>query len=137
MTSPKELLRAKVQGLHLLQTRQEQPVCGESRAAIKAYAKPIYRLPMAVFRDEKYLVPGADLSVKITRALEDSEFLIYLASPQAAQSEWVCTELEQWCRDEQRRQRLIIVLTDGKIQADQDTKRVDSGPDRRAPTIAG
>jgi hypothetical protein len=42
--------------------------------AIKAYAKPIYRPPMAVFRDEKYLVPGADLSVKITRALEDSEF---------------------------------------------------------------
>jgi hypothetical protein len=29
--------------------------------AIKAYAKPIWQPPAAIFRDEKYLRPGANL----------------------------------------------------------------------------
>lgn len=93
--------------------------------AIKAYAKPIWRPPMPVFRDEKYLRPGVNLPELIRRALRDSEYLIYLASPQAAQSKWVRDELEFWCSDDQRLERLIVVLTDGTIVANPDTKRVD------------
>lgn len=84
--------------------------------AIKRYAKPPWRRPIAVFRDEKYLQASANLSEEIKTALEASEFLIYLASPEAAASEWVVDELNQWCARPERIKRLIIVLTDGTIK---------------------
>ena len=93
--------------------------------AIKAYGKPIYRPPMAVFRDEKYLNPGIDLPKRIRDALDRSEFLIFLASPEAATSNWVEDEIEHWCVKKQRQQRIIIVLTDGKITTDLKTKKID------------
>lgn len=105
--------------------------------AMKAYAKPIYRRPMAMFRDDKYLRPGIDLPALIREALGQAEFLIYLASPEAAASNWVQAELEQWCADAARRQRLIIVLTDGRIVADAQTKRLDwTQTDALPPTLA-
>jgi WD40 repeat protein len=93
--------------------------------AIKAYAKPIWRPPTKIFRDEKYLKPGMNLPKLIQSALDDSEYLIYLASPAAAQSKWVEDELEFWCSDDARLQRLIVVLTDGVIVENPDTMRVD------------
>jgi TIR domain-containing protein len=93
--------------------------------SLKAYAKPLYRPPMAVFRDEKYLRPGSDLPSRIREALEGSDFLIYLASPEAAASPWVGAELAQWCAREERRERLIIVLTQGTIAVDAETQRID------------
>jgi hypothetical protein len=84
--------------------------------AIKAYAKPWLRPPIAIFRDEKYLRPGIDLPGMIERALAESRFLIYLASPKAAASRWVQRELMRWCADPERLERLIIVLTDGTLE---------------------
>ncbi len=92
--------------------------------AIKAYAKPIYRLPVAVFRDEKYLKPGLDLPTMIRSALDQSEYLIYLASPEAASSDWVRRELEQWCSDAMRCERLIVILTAGRIAVDARMQRL-------------
>lgn len=106
--------------------------------AVKAYAKPIWRPPMRVFRDEKYLRPGMDLPRLIRRALTASEYLIYLASPAAAQSAWVQDELEFWCQDDARFENLIVVLTDGRIVADPETKRVDwETTDALPRTLAG
>lgn len=106
--------------------------------AIKAYAKPIYRPPMAVFRDEKYLRPGVELPVLIRNALDESEYLIYLASPEAAGSDWVKDELGRWCESEERRRRLVIVLTDGNIGVDAETKRLDwERTDALPATLAG
>jgi WD40 repeat protein len=93
--------------------------------AIKAYAKPIWQPPMAIFRDEKYLKPGGDLPGMIREALNESEFLIYLASPAAAMSPWVADELHDWCADPTRRDRLIIVLTAGTIAVDDTSKTID------------
>ncbi len=93
--------------------------------AVKAYAKPVYRPPVSLFRDEKYLRAGIDLPAMIRNALNQSEYFIYLASPEAAASAWVQDELNYWCDDKDRCQRLIIVLTDGKIVADARTKRLD------------
>ncbi len=85
-------------------------------SALKRYAKPLLRPPMRVFRDEVNLRPGADLSSLIRRGLEQSEYLILLASPSAAQSRWVADELELWF-DELRRppDKLVIVLVEGRI----------------------
>lgn len=106
--------------------------------AVKAYAKPIWRPPIPIFRDEKYLQPGMDLPALIRRALDASEYLIYLASPEAARSAWVRDELESWCRDDARFERLIIVLTDGRIVTDPESKRVDwERTDALPHTLAG
>lgn len=93
--------------------------------SIKSYAKPMWQRPMDVFRDEKYLVPGKPLDELIREALRRSEYLIYLASPEAAGSEWVTDELRQWCLELDRRDRLIIVLTQGEIAYDPLTKAID------------
>ena len=71
--------------------------------AVKSYAKPIWRAPMRIFRDEKHLRPGTDLPALIVEALRDSEDLVYLASPDAAASEWVRSELNigAWISAEQ------------------------------------
>lgn len=76
--------------------------------ALKSYAKPLWRPPIAIFRDEKYMTPGLNLPQMIREALAQSEYLIYLASPEAAKSSWIKDELAQWCDDEDRRTRLII-----------------------------
>src|SRR5688572_5747825 len=93
--------------------------------AVKAYAKPLYRPPMAIFRDEKHLRAGGDLPELIRSALEASEFLVFLASPEAAASSWVRDELSYWCADAGRRRRLIVVLTHGTIATDPVTKGID------------
>jgi hypothetical protein len=92
--------------------------------AIKAYSKPVLRPPIAIFRDEKYLRPGVDLPSMIRHAIAESDYLIYLASPEAAISDWVKSELQQWCDDESRVERLIIVLTGGRISVDSETKEI-------------
>ncbi len=38
--------------------------------ALKAYAKPLWHSPIAIFRDEKYLRPGLDLPQMIQDALD-------------------------------------------------------------------
>ena len=88
--------------------------------ALKAYAKPWLERPPAIFRDEKYLKPGADLPGMIERALDHSEFLVYLASSEAAASPWVERELERWCADPERVERLIVVVTDGALATERD-----------------
>lgn len=93
--------------------------------AIKAYAKPLWQPPMAIFRDEKYLKPGLDLPQMIKDALDQSEFLIYLASPEAAASPWVQDELNHWCSQSARLEKLIIVLTRGAIEVEEPGKAID------------
>lgn len=92
--------------------------------ALKQYAKPLLKPPIKIFRDENYLVPGVDLPRLIRSALRDSEFLVLLASPEAAASEWVRDELRYWCGTLERTKNLIIVLLDGEI-ACTETKEVD------------
>lgn len=84
--------------------------------ALKTYAKPLLEPPLKIFRDENHLVPGIDLSALIQSALAESEFLILLASPEAAKSSWVRQELAYWCGDLRRSEKLIIVLLAGTME---------------------
>ena len=86
--------------------------------ALKRYGRPIWQIPPAIFRDEKILKAGESISEGISKALSSSEFLIYLASPEAAKSVWVLDELKQWCDNSERASRLIIVRTAGQILFD-------------------
>jgi WD40 repeat protein len=103
--------------------------------ALKAYAKPLLSRPIRIFRDEKHLVPGVDLPKLIVDALDASEFLILLASPEAAVSPWVRDEIDHWCRELKRTQNLIVVLTAGEIATDDKTKRIDWAHTNALPAV--
>lgn len=123
---------------HVTSTSFAEPI----EAALKAYAKPLLSRPIKIFRDEKHLAPGIDLPTLIKEALDASEFLILLASPEAAKSQWVHDELDHWCSVHGRSQNLIVVLLDGQIVVDQKTKRIDCAktdalpPSISAPSLA-
>ena len=77
--------------------------------ALRRYAKPIFRPPISIFRDEDQMSAGVDLKASIRNALEDSDYLIYIATREAAESLYVREELEIWCSELDRQNKLIIV----------------------------
>ena len=93
--------------------------------ALKTYAKPWLAPPFKVFRDEKHLRPGVDLPEMIRKALNESEFLILLASKEATESPWVADELLYWCKDLGRVDNLILVLVKDSIVVDATEKTID------------
>jgi WD40 repeat protein len=104
-------------------------------SALKRYAKPMFRLPPKIFRDEKHLVPGQNLPKLLADALAESQYLILLASPEAAQSVWVSDELRRWCGELGRAENLIIILTDGTIELAQEQRRLDWAKTTALPSV--
>ncbi len=70
-----------------------------------------------VFRDREELSSATDLSEKITVALEESESLVVICSPAAAQSHWVNEEIRQF-RDLGRENRVFCFIVDGDPQSE-------------------
>ena len=93
--------------------------------AIKRFGRSPFQRPLRIFRDEQYIVPGDDLGPTIDTALRSSEYLILLASPEAAASPWVRKELELWCGTLGRASRLLVVLTSGRIAVDENDATID------------
>ena len=92
---------------------------------LKKYSKAPLAEPRKIFRDEQHLQLGEDLSESIRKALESSDFLILLASPEAAKSNWVRDEIDIWCRELKNVENLIIVLTAGEIRLNSNGKNID------------
>ena len=85
--------------------------------AIRKYEKHLFKpCPIELFLDKHEMQVGEDLSSRIKEALRNSEYLIYLASKEAAESEWVEEEIRIWCEDLKRVNNLIIVFIDGEIE---------------------
>jgi WD40 repeat protein len=83
--------------------------------ALHRIAKPWYRIrTMRVFRDQTNLAASPGLWTSIEAALEQAEFFLYMASPQAAQSPWVQKEIAWWLSNRSP-QTFLILLTDGQI----------------------
>ena len=89
--------------------------------ALRRYAKPLFRPPMRVFRDEGQIAAGQSLKETIKSALEKSEYLVYIATREAADSPYVSEELDIWCRLLERQDRLIIVWQEGNLADDPDS----------------
>jgi TIR domain len=76
-----------------------RPQAERLESALKRFAKPLWRQPIAIFRNERILRPGDDLPGSLRTGLQESEFLIFLASKDAAASEWIKDELRIWCEE--------------------------------------
>ena len=95
------------------------------QSALHRFAKPWYRTrALRVFRDEASLSANPALWASIEAALAASDFLILLASPDAASSAWVGKEVDYWCRHRPLA-KLLIVLTDGDMVWDSDVNDFD------------
>lgn len=66
-----------------------------------------------VFRDQEELPIGSDLGDNITKALEESEYLIVICSPQTPKSYWVQTEIETFIKLHGR-EKILAVLVEGE-----------------------
>lgn len=87
-------------------------VAAAFQSALQRFAKPWYRMrAVRVFRDDTDL-RNEPLRPAVKAALDQSEFLVLLASPAAAQSEWIAEEVGYW-REYKKRGHLLIVLTEG------------------------
>ena len=69
-----------------------------------------------IFRDRDELSSGVDLSEHIKDALADSESLLVVCSPSAAQSRWVNEEIRHF-RSLGRERRIYCIIVDGDPQA--------------------
>jgi WD40 repeat protein len=84
------------------------------QSGLQRLAKPWYRVrALRVFRDESALSANPELWTSIQHALDESEWFVLLASPDAARSEWVNRELEYWFANKSV-DRLLPVVTDGR-----------------------
>lgn len=93
--------------------------------SLRTYATGVFSRPRDIFRDEDHLVPDSSLPELIQHTLENSGYLILLASPQAAKSPWVERELRVWCKDLGRTDRMVILLLDGSIEVDSSVPAID------------
>jgi WD40 repeat protein len=88
------------------------------QSSLQRFARPWYKLrAIRVFRDKTSLAVNAGLWPSIEKALEQSEYLIALASPAAAASPWVRREIDYWLAHRSP-QTLLIAVTEGTVTWD-------------------
>jgi hypothetical protein len=85
------------------------------QSAIRRIGKPWYRrAPFRIFLDNSSLSVNPALWEAIEKALEQSEYLLLLASQHSAQSEWVELELDWWL-SHRTADTILILVTEGEI----------------------
>jgi tetratricopeptide (TPR) repeat protein len=97
---------------------KDKPVAAALQSAIQKLGKPWYRRrALRVFRDDTSLSATPHLWSTIEQALAQSRFLILLASPEAAASQWVDREIAFWL-EAKRVDTLLVAVTDGTLAWD-------------------
>ena len=83
--------------------------------ALQKFAKPWYKKRnLEIFRDESSLSASPHLWDNITQALDQSAYLVLLASQESEQSKWVNREVEYWLAHKSI-DNILIALTDGHM----------------------
>lgn len=83
--------------------------------ALQKFAKPWYKKRnLEIFRDESSLSASPHLWESIKIALDQSEYLILLASPLSENSKWVNEEVNYWI-EHKSTDTILIALTDGEM----------------------
>ena len=113
----------------------DDAVAAAIERGLERLARPWNRLrAMSVFRDESELGAAADLTGSIKRALGEAGYLVLLASPESAASPWVDKEVDHWC-DEGGSSRLILVLTAGEFEWDDDAGAPTASSSAISPSV--
>lgn len=94
------------------------------------------RRAMEVFRDQTGLAVDPSLWQAILTALDASGWFVLLASPGAAQSQWVGKEIEH-CLRTKGPDRIAIVLTEGTLEWDENAGDFTAGSTAVHPLLRG
>jgi TIR domain/WD domain, G-beta repeat len=86
------------------------------QSGLQSFAKPWYKLrAIRVFRDEATLAMTPHLWSSIQRALEASEYLLLLASPESSRSAWAEREITYWLKYRSLDALFIIVTSSSPL----------------------
>jgi tetratricopeptide (TPR) repeat protein len=103
------------------------------QGVVQTLGKPWYRRrALRVFRDESSLSANPALWPSIEQALAESSHLILLACPEAADSKWVCREVEWW-RANRDPKAILLALTDGDLIWDAAARDFEDSPRSALP----
>ncbi len=92
----------------------ENPLAVALQSTVQRLANPWWqRRALDMFRDDTGLGVEPGLWPSITRALDDSEWLMLLASPGSAASIWVGREIEHWLSSRSA-DRILVVVAAGE-----------------------
>jgi WD40 repeat protein len=94
------------------------------------------RRAMEVFRDESNLAASPGLWPSIQKALDASRWLVLLASPQAARSDWVGEEITHWVSSKGT-DHLLVVVTDGSWIWDKGSGDLSLASTASSPALRG
>ena len=110
---------------------KDKPIAAALQRAVQTLGKPWYqRRALRVFRDDTSLSATPQLWPTIEQALGESRYLILLASPEAAASQWVNKEVAYWL-EHKSADTLLIAVTDGTLVWDNAIN--DFAPDEHTP----
>lgn len=100
--------------------KADERIAAALREGLHSFAKRWYELrALHVFLDRASLSAAPDLWSEVRGQLDDSRFLILLASPEAARSDWVGPrEVVHWLSVDGRSDRLILACTAGAVEWD-------------------
>jgi hypothetical protein len=88
--------------------------------ALQNFAKPWYkRRNLEIFRDETTMSASPHLWENIKQALDQSEYLILLASPISEKSTYIDREVEYWLKSKPV-DTILIAITEGQFEWDND-----------------
>jgi WD40 repeat protein len=114
----------------------DSPVAMRLQTELQRFAKPWNRRrSMRIFRDQASLSASPALWTSIANALDNSRFLVLLASPEAAASEWVSREVDRW-REHKGPETVLIALTAGDIVWDEERGDFDEARTNALPDSA-
>lgn len=107
------------------------------QTGLERFAKPWYRArALRVFRDNASLSASPGLWTSIEEALAASAWLVLMASPRAARSEWVNREVAWWL-EHKSAQRLLVVLTEGQFAWAEDAAEGNGASAALPPALRG
>ncbi len=114
---------------------KDKPIAAALQSVVQTLGKPWYRRrALRVFRDDTSLTATPHLWPSITQALDQSEYFILLASPEAARSRWVDQEVSHWLAHRSI-DTLLIGLTDGQLAWDERIGGFRPGSDLPLPPV--
>jgi hypothetical protein len=88
---------------------------------------------LRVYRDDTNLSASTDVTAEIYRAVDEARYFLLLASPAAAQSDWVAKEIARWRLEDPQAHRFLIAVTDGTATWDSAAKDFTGLPRTRCP----